>query len=44
VFLPLTLPLRAQQDNRREQCDSKLKEERQTLIEKRTVLLSYPDE
>jgi hypothetical protein len=26
------------------QCNSKLKEERQTLIEKRTVLLSYPDE
>jgi hypothetical protein len=44
VFLPLTLSLCAQQDNKKVQCNSKLKEERQTLIEKRTVLLSYPDE
>jgi hypothetical protein len=44
VFLPLTLSLRAQQDNKREQCNSKIKEERQTLIEKRTVLVTYPDE
>jgi hypothetical protein len=44
VFLPLTLSLCAQKNNKREQCNSKLKEERQTLIEKRSVLLSYSDE